>query len=133
MAQSPDIMLSQYAQDPLEGFTQEFPELCSRLHAHAVQRQVKKPKNKKGVSKRRLGPTKSYVITKNQKGKRLIKIEVIDIVSDTGSASSSEITDQEDNVLISAQYVVQDSYDEIMDLTDNLVQKISKKLCGDNF
>ncbi|XP_028177330.1 uncharacterized protein LOC114365073 [Ostrinia furnacalis] len=133
MAQSPDIMLSQYAQDPLEGFTQEFPELSSRLHAHAcLQRKVKKPKHQKGVSKRRLGPTKSYVIRKNQKGKRLIKIEIVDL-SEMGSASSSEIEDQEDNVLLSAQYMIQDSYDEIMDLTDNLVQKISKKLCGDNF
>lgn len=39
--------------------------------------------------------------------------------------------EDDDGVVLSAQYVVQEPVDEILDLTETVVRKIAKKLCGD--
>lgn len=72
----------------------------------------------------------SYVISKEAgKGRRLIKIEIIDT---TGSPQNDK--DAEEGVIIvSAQYNVKEAMDDIMDQTETLVHNISKKLCGYSF
>lgn len=110
----PDFALSQYAQDPLEGFSQRYPELST-----TNQHKEKYSKNKRVKSKHQ----KSYIISKNQKkGHRLIQIKVIDISSDS-------VEKDEDKLLLSAQYIAKDEPDEIMDDTQNIIKKISKKVC----
>lgn len=68
----------------------------------------------------------SYVITKApRRALRMIKIEIIDI---TGPQTC---TNSEDSV-VSVQYVVSEPVDEIMDMSENLVSKICKKLCNNS-
>lgn len=57
-----------------------------------------------------------------KKGHRLIKIEVCDLTFD----------DNRDNIILSTQYVVEDTVDEIMDFTESVIRKISKKMCDSN-
>lgn len=135
MSDSSEIIFSQYAQDPLENFTQQYQELFG---AQPVESRTEK----KGRSKRDV-PTKkkanissrSFVIRKDQKGSKLIQIKIIDLSSERSSLSQIQQTDVEsaDSVVLSAQYVVQEPVDEVLDLTESLVRKISKKLCGDSY
>lgn len=62
-------------------------------------------------------------MAKQPKGRRLIKIEVLDLTG--GTAEEGE---DSENVILSAQYVVSDPIDSIMDQTENLVNKISKSM-----
>lgn len=56
------------------------------------------------------------------KPRRRIKIKVYDM-SDSEQDSDSEIPK------VCVQYIVTERYDEIMNLTDNIVRKISEKIC----
>ena len=59
----------------------------------------------------------SFIISQPpRRGVRLIKVKVYDLCGDNEKA------------VISVQYVQLDAIDEIMDLTDNLVQKMSKNI-----
>lgn len=69
----------------------------------------------------------SYVITRApKKATRMIKIEITDLIT---PLSSNEISESES--VVSAQYIVSEPIDEIMDMTENLVNKICKKLCNE--
>lgn len=84
---------------------------------------VLKKKNKPSRKRQADDDTTSFVIRKSpRKGHRLVKIEVIDL----NRSSDSEC------VILKAQYVVMDPVDEIIDLTENLVRKISKTMCDSN-
>lgn len=171
---SSPVIFSQYAQDPLEGFSEMFPpwDLSSQSqkrlkpsaepstrpiydritpspslfhqHTHAARRRIfaeehedcppipltcrktSKRVSKKRSFKRSHGPPPSFVVqSASTSGRRLIKIQIIDI-SDTRVPSESE----EENTLLSAQYVVQDHSDQIMDQTESVISNISKKNCG---
>ncbi|XP_048486984.1 uncharacterized protein LOC125490756 [Plutella xylostella] len=66
--------------------------------------------------------TTSYVMSKSPRpGHRLVRIEVVDLNSST---SDSEC------VVLKAQYVVTHPVDEIIDMTENLVKKITKTMCS---
>ncbi|KAL0883314.1 hypothetical protein ABMA27_016725 [Loxostege sticticalis] len=127
MEDSADIMFSQYAQDPLENFTQQYQEL---LKNQPIKLE-KKRRQKRELTKKKMNvSSKSFVISKEHHGIKLIQIKILDLQKEPIVLSPDE-EDIEDNVVLSAQYVVQDSVDEITDLTEVLVRKISKKLCGD--
>lgn len=67
MSDSTDILFSQYAQDPLEGFTQEFGNCCP--NPNKSRPKEKKPRQKKENTRKPIRlSTKSFVITKEQKG-----------------------------------------------------------------
>lgn len=122
MDDSPDIIFSQYAQDPLENFTQNYEEL--------IRNQQKKRKQKRDLPKKKTDiSAKSFVISKERRGYKMIQIKILELSKDPPSDNSSE--DDEESVVISAQYIVKDPVDEIVDITEGLVKKISKKLCGD--
>lgn len=73
----------------------------------------------------------SFVKIKHEKkGLRLIKIKIYDL-----TAASTEVFDSEprDGDLISAQYVVTNTDDRIMEETEELVNKISRKMCEPNY
>lgn len=109
----------QDAQDPLEGFTEMY------TLQDKVRRAINKKKTvqKKTLIKQRINKNESYVITsKPQIGRRLIRIEVIDL-----EASGQQ---EEDGDVLRAQYVVTDNHDPILDQTENIINSISKKLCG---
>lgn len=116
MNDSPDIIFSQYGQ--------RFPSPNPSWHIPEPQDE---PVNKKSRTRRepqkrkQLNSYLSYVINnQKKKGLRLLQIQVVDLSED------------DNNTLISAQYVVSESVDNIMDEAERLVNKISKKLCEDS-
>ncbi|KAG7294968.1 hypothetical protein JYU34_006886 [Plutella xylostella] len=60
-----------------------------------------------------------------RKGNRVIKIEVYDLNECQDTTSESAV--------VSCQWVCEDPMDEILDLTENLIKKITKKMCDNNF
>lgn len=114
----PDFIPSQCAQDPLEGFSEQFPEFSSKS-----RQIIKKTKNKRQEVKTSEIDQKSFMISKGRnKGHKLIQIKVIDLTS----------REKEDDIVLSAQYVVKDIVDEVLNDTQNVLKKISKKLCDDD-
>lgn len=71
-------------------------------------------------------PLVSYIKKKIVRGHRLIKIDVYDINA-FSYLKNSEMDDGADNI-ISVQYVIENDFDEIMSLTENVIGKITKKL-----
>lgn len=127
MSESTEVCFSQYAQDPLENFDELYPDLSIK-HREPKERKSK-PKRENAKKKNNLQP-KSFVISKEpRRGIHLIKIKVIDLTMDSQQSLDSD----NDESILSAQYVVKDAVDEIMDLTESVINKISKKLCGYNF
>lgn len=130
MTDNQDIQIdfSQYAQDPFP-LPEEFDDsdLYKKIKEKIEKTKVKKRKvtiNNK-ITKRNLGHPPSFVINNEAgKGSKLIKIQIINIRDGVPNETDDE------NVLLSAQYVVADGYDEIVDCTESVVNKISKKLCG---
>lgn len=72
---------------------------------------------KKGKRKAKEAGLSSHVIRKVTKGKRLIKISISDIEQSNIGANC-----------VTVQYVVQDDYDDLLNATEGLVEKIVKKL-----
>ncbi|KAL0839206.1 hypothetical protein ABMA28_015978 [Loxostege sticticalis] len=124
-----NIMLSQYTYDPWEGLTQACQEIMDRP-------ETTEPQATQALrEKKRRSSAKSYVINRERlRGIRLIQIRVSDLTSEPSCSTvrDPEHSDSEDNVVLSAQYVVTEHNDEIMDMTDSIIRKISKKLCRDN-
>ncbi|KAL0810591.1 hypothetical protein ABMA28_006810 [Loxostege sticticalis] len=134
-----NIMLSQYTYDPWEGLTQACQEIMDRPETTEPQAtqalREKKVRRKAETKKKRRSSAKSYVINRERlRGIRLIQIRVSDLTSEPSCSTvrDPEHSDSEDNVVLSAQYVVTEHNDEIMDMTDSVIRKISKKLCRDN-
>ncbi|XP_048002452.1 uncharacterized protein LOC125238994 [Leguminivora glycinivorella] len=129
MADSEDIPIpfSQYAQE--FELPQEFDD--SDLYKK-IKKNIENPKAKKRnkvnihnkVVKRTQGHPPSFVINNHEiKGNKLIKIQIINITEDVRDQND----EQNENVLLSAQYVAGDNFDEIIDSTEALINKISKK------
>lgn len=132
MSDCSDIVLSQYAQDPLENFTQQ----CEDLFGMQLTKTKTGKKRKRESVKKNGVSSKSFVIRKEQKGSKLIQIKIFEMMRDATTRVTTQDSDVEgeaDNLVLSAQYVAQDPVDEIIDLTETLVRKISKKLCGDHY
>lgn len=115
--------------NPLQDFTQDL------ITIHPLpQEKKKKVKNiKKQKLEKKLSKivSTSYVKVRNErKGIRLIKIKVLDLTAPLELDGDSESSD---GGLLSAQYVVMDSADNIMEETEELVSKISRKLCGNDY
>lgn len=127
MCDSPDLVFSQYGQGfPTPSLSWHVPE--QRQLSEQQRLSNKKPRAKRDCQKRKLPPCQSYVINnEKRKGQRLIQIQVLDISEQQESAS-----DNEDAVVMSAQYIVSEPVDYVMEETLSLINKISKKLCGDN-
>lgn len=112
--ETPDLWLP-CAQNPLE----DYDEVAASVEARQASRKRKSQKKRKASS--------SYIITKiPRKGRHKIKIEIIDLNPQIGSSTPLE------NVAVSAQYIVCDVVDEIMDMSENLIKKICKKVCDDS-
>lgn len=126
----------QSAQDPLEGFTEEFLKMQSapKSKKTSQQRRKMKCKTKKNIvaasgaiKSNKYRDVHSFVINSAPtKGLRLIKIQVIQM---DGSQRVSDCVN-DDCVVLSSQYVVKDVGDEIMDQTEKIISNISKKICG---
>lgn len=133
---SPSPVL-QDAQDPLEGWTQMFPPwvvepqheetpLELKIRKAMENKQKRKRKKRSSFLKHLHNTQQSFVIkSPPKKGRRLIKIEIIDFEHEMlGEGDSPE------DALLSAQYVVSEDMDQIMDQAENLINNISKKICG---
>lgn len=120
----------QDAQDPY-AFSPSPPLLRSNITTQrevpiAQKRRVKKRSCVE--TKKRIYPNASSIhIREPTKGIRLIKIQILDVQNSSESDSESD-----SKILRSAQYVVKDVCDEVMDETDRLISSISKKICGYN-
>lgn len=144
-SQDPNDPNLAHRQDFEPTFEEEFPDLRNNicdLPTEATQKKKKPavikttggiPKHKNKLLQRSTLTTNtktlkcmsSFVKTKMEKnGHRLIKIKVYDL-NESPELSNSE----NDGAIVSAQYVVVEPFDDIMDQTECLVSKISKKLC----
>lgn len=130
MCDSPDIMFSQYGQGfPTPSLSWHIPE------QHRPEPTIKKSRTRREGLKRKASVEhslcQSYVLNnEKKKGLRLIQIQVLDI----SERQENEIntSENEDVVVLSAQYVVSEPVDYVMEETQSLINKISKKLCGDD-
>lgn len=87
----------------------------------------KKPKQRCREKSKKQKPNKSFVMSRLQRrGIKLIKISVVDLCNNNSQTIDSD-SDSE-NVIMNAQYIVQDCIDSVMDDTECLVKKISKSL-----
>lgn len=133
------IMLSQFTYDPWEGLTQACQDVDQDLTGDEPQiPREKRIRRKAEPTKKttRRNSAKSYVINKERtKGIRLIQIKVCDLTSEPSCSMvrESDVSSDNNNLVLSAQYVVTDPVDEIMDMTETVIRKICKKLCSDNF
>lgn len=129
------IIFSQYAQDWSEVFkdaeeeVEEESDLLKKIKTARGKPKTKKTKERvlNKVIKRSLrGHPPSFVINNEaSKGNRLIKIQILDI-----SETMPENDESNENIILNAQYVANDGYDEIIESTESVINKISKKLCG---
>lgn len=73
---------------------------------------------------------KSYVISKEfHRGQRLIKIKIYDFTESVSDNIDLTSDDSDSEFLsVSAQYVVKNPVDEILDSTENIINKISKEI-----
>ncbi|XP_063826040.1 uncharacterized protein LOC135077821 [Ostrinia nubilalis] len=130
-----EIVFNQYAQDPF-GAASAFRPVCPELYqpSPAVPVPVpreRQPRRRSHRCKKSRLRRASYVINnEHQRGTRLIKIKVIDISGELPDTSNIEC--DEENVVLSAQYVVKDDLDDIMDDTETVIKKICKKISDNN-
>lgn len=132
-----------YSQDSAIPFEQEFPELRNKPVLGCQQKRKKKGKTSRIQKKRKERASVSYVKTKaDKRGYRLIKIKVYDLsecdtigsrIKRAGCVEAASESDGEDGALLSAQYIVKEPIDQILDQTESLVNKISKSLFNNNF
>lgn len=115
-----DTYLLQCAQDPLAGWD-EFEKQQREEQEEAVRMEASKTKSsaKKG-RKRTNMEMASYIFSKSPfKGRKIIKLQVYDY--DAGANTYNEI--------IKLQHVVVDPFhDEVLNLTETLITKVSRKL-----
>jgi hypothetical protein len=125
-----------YAQDPLNGFTQRMQdwenEDLMKLKPNKGSKKRKylehQTKNKRGSAKDQA--RKSYVISKElRRGHRLIKIKIFDFTESVSEQIDLTSDDSDSEFLsVSAQYVVKNPVDEVLDSTENIINKISKEI-----
>lgn len=140
MCDSPDIIdFSQHAQVfPTPSLSWHIPDFSDQqipINKESRARQDCGPANKKHRTRREcvkqkssLPTCQSFVINnEKKKGLRLIQVQVSDI-----SEQQEPASDNPDVVILSAQYVVTESVDHVMEETQSLINKISKQLCGDS-
>lgn len=113
-------------------FEEEFPELSNKPQNGDEEKKKKKKviisKIKRGKLERKTNKRlDSYVKTKYEgKGHRLIRIKIYDL-----NESSQICENENDSASVVAQYIVTELFDDILDETERLVNKISKRLCYD--
>lgn len=119
----------------LEKEEQKRMKAVEQKHNEAVENNnnLKMIKKKNTSLKRKLpqlgtviSPDSSFVIRKNKgNAHHIIKIEILEIDNeDLGNSAKTNI---------SVQYVVSENYDNMMDATENLINKIIKKLSGSEY
>lgn len=131
-----------YAKDP--NFCSPTEGLGKYVQEEMAKKAAQKKKQKRDAARRNrreAAALTSYVITKDQrKGKRLIQIQVVDLENEAAaylrsSADTTQCSEYSDNdsVILSAQYVMRDSIDEIMEHTESLIRTISRKITSDDY
>lgn len=141
MCDSPDIIdFSQYAQGfPTPSLSWHISEQQRPVNKESSARQDCGPANKKPRTRREclkqkssLPTCQSFVLNnEKKKGLRLIQIQVLDITSTLLNEQQEPTSDNQNDVILSAQYVMTELVDHVMEETQSLINKISKKLCGD--
>lgn len=116
-----------YDQDLLNRFNVDYPELRNnRDDGKTKCKQRRNLRNREINKKKSTSAPKSYVISqKPNRPLRLVKILVYDM-SETNNLNIDYV--REDSAVLSAQYVVTETIDEVMDQTESLINKISKML-----
>lgn len=119
-----------------EKFEEAYPDLANNpistpSPSPAPNQSSKKLKTRVMKHKRRLNSSfvKSKVSLKS--GVRVIQIKVLDLLRE--GDIKDDIGEDDDRVALSAQYIVRDPVDNIMDSTESLISKISKSLVENKF
>lgn len=108
-------------QDQEEGYIVQHEE--NKAPEVKKRKTLKNKPNKKIPKKSEILNNLSYVSRKGKEnGHHLIKITIYELLPGV------KRSDVDDNVCLSAQYIVEDKYDEILDYTETVVKKIVKKI-----
>lgn len=128
--------LGQNAQDPLIGLDEPWSPDSGMLTIKSKKRKSKRTPEKNETPPQKQQPQSlvSFVVNNQvERGLKLIKIEVIDLTDNESASASNNSEGDGGKVLLSAQYVVKDCIDDVLDQTESLITNISKKVCGYNF
>lgn len=129
----------QHAQEwNTQAFEEAYPELANKpavpLSATSLIEtpSKKKLKTKQRVSKRKLKSPTTFVKCRRSitDGPRLIQIKVIGLRNEQETQTES---DDEENMIFSAQYVSCEPMDNVVDSAFSLINQISKSMLKDNF
>lgn len=119
-----------------EKFEEAYPDLANNpistpSPSPTPNQSSKKMKTRVMKHKRRLNSSfvKSKISLKS--GLRVIQIKVLDLLRE--GDIKDDISEDDDRVALSAQYIVRDPVDNIMDSTESLISKISKSLVENKF
>lgn len=123
----------------MEGFTQRMEDWNKEDTLKVVnkkgskkrkgQEEKKRPKNKNLKNRGR----KSFVISKEaRRGNRVVQIKIFDFTECTEPNKLSSDESDSEYLSLSAQYVVSDPVDEILDSAESIIHKISKEICKRN-
>lgn len=119
-----------------EKFEEAYPDLANNPISTPSPSLTPNQTNKKLKThvmkhKRRLNSSfvKSRISLKS--GLRVIQIKVSDLLRE--GDIKDDISEDDDRVALSAQYIVRDPVDNIMDSTESLINKILKSLVENNF
>lgn len=124
----------------MEGWTQRMEELDRENQSKAtnkpkqLQNKQKGPTKMKSTKKNNDRAKKSFVMSKDPyRGQRLIQIKIFDFTECDNENINSELDSDSEFISVSAQYVVKNPVDEILDSTENLINKICKRMCNREF
>lgn len=123
----------------MEGFTQRMEDWNKEdtlkvakkkgVKKRKGREEKKKPKNKNLKNRAK----KSFVISKEaRRGNRVVQIKIFDFTECTEPNEHSSDESDSEYLSLSAQYVVSDPVDEILDSAESIIHKISKEICKRN-
>jgi GH25 family lysozyme M1 (1,4-beta-N-acetylmuramidase) len=128
----------QHAQEwNTQTFEEAYPELANKpdvfLSTSALTETPSKEKlkTKKRVPKRKFKSPTTFVKCRRSipDGPRLIQIKVIGL----SNGQTQTDSDDEDNIIFTAQYIAQEPMDNVVDSAFSLINQISKSMLKDNF
>lgn len=119
-------LLFHCAQNPMDDIDENYPLITLKK---TPKRSKRKPKKTCEIKHRRSRMQRSSFVLNREasrlgRGRRLIQIKIIDI--------SDEKSDSESDVVISAQYVVKEFMDSILEQTERVIKNISENIISES-
>lgn len=117
-------LLFHCAQNPADDYDENLPII--NVKKTSPKRPKRKTKKTGEIRHLRSSMRRSSFVLNREacKGRRLIQIKIIDISDDNGESES--------DIVISAQYIVKDFTDRILDQTERVIKNISENIISDD-